>query len=231
MSGRAKFVFWWDHAGEHDEPVPFFNVIENDRGLNNKSTVNGSQLMRDYGIALPPFPSFPVWQRETSSKRKCFRCWMSIRGPKDLIRHRELVHREMVKDSKLISGGSLMKKLIAVALLFGASSAHAWEFARNPDRFPSAAFNVSNSNLDGTRAEIDQPGGAPSRIQSGLDHSVFYSIGGDVRLPLQESLTLSVYYDFLSQDDRFIRENNVYKQTDSSNGYRCGFSLRVYFNK
>lgn len=126
-----------------------------------------------------------------------------------------------------------MKTFIAAVVLFLAVPAvsHAWEFSRNPDRFPSLAFNVSNASLPGHRDEVDNPTGASSRIQSGATKSELLTIGGDVRLPLQESLTLSVYYDFVSTDDTFTRQNNVYKQTDKADGYRAGFSLRLYFNK
>lgn len=126
-----------------------------------------------------------------------------------------------------------MKTLIAaIALLLAVPSAsRAWECKRNPDRFPSFAFNVGNASLSGQRTELDQPSASLARAQIGKTESTLYSLGGDMRLPMNDSLTLSMYYDFLSQDDQFVRQNDVYQQKDKTDGYRYGFSLRIYFNK
>lgn len=94
MAGKAKFVFWWEGAVEDGQPVPFFNVVENDRGLENGSTVDGDSLLKDYGIPVPLFPDFKTWKREVSLKRRCFRCWAVVRGHRDLLRHRQMVHHE-----------------------------------------------------------------------------------------------------------------------------------------
>lgn len=78
MAGKAKFVFWWDGAGDKSQPLVFFNVLSNDRGLRNGSTVDGEGLLKDYGIPLPLFPDYRTWLREVSAGRRCRHCWASI---------------------------------------------------------------------------------------------------------------------------------------------------------
>jgi len=77
MSGRATFVFWWENAGDNNEHLPFFNVVENDKGMINGSTVDGDALLAEYGIPLPLFPDFKTWKREVEAGRKCRHCWAS----------------------------------------------------------------------------------------------------------------------------------------------------------
>lgn len=94
MSGRAKFVFWLTSEFPDIPSEPMFNVIENDRGINNGSTVCGQNLIDTYGIPVPLFPSLETWRRETAEKRRCFRCWRVTRGAADLAHHRTVVHHE-----------------------------------------------------------------------------------------------------------------------------------------
>lgn len=88
MSGRAKFVYWQESSYPDIPPAPMFNVMSND------STVDRAQLLDDYGIDAPPFPTIEKWREEITAKRRCFRCWATIRGQRDLTRHRENVHHE-----------------------------------------------------------------------------------------------------------------------------------------
>ncbi len=92
MSGRAKFVFWWEDATDDHQPLPFFNVIENDLGKSNGSTVDGGSLQKEYGIPLPLFPSYETWVREVSEKQRCGRCWAALRGKADLEQHLRTNH-------------------------------------------------------------------------------------------------------------------------------------------
>lgn len=116
MSGRAKFVHWLISGFDDIPNEPMFNVIENDLGKNNGSTVAGESLLHDYGIALPLFPDLKTWQRETAAKRRCFRCWAVTRGPIDSLRHRKVVHGEQVHYApKLLR---VSQNMALIALLF-----------------------------------------------------------------------------------------------------------------
>lgn len=91
-----------------------FNVIENDKGINNGSTVGGQQLISVYEIPVPLFPDLKTWRNETESKRRCFRCWAVTRGATDNIRHREIVHFEKFNTvSQIIRAGGMT----AIALM------------------------------------------------------------------------------------------------------------------
>ena len=88
MSGKAKFVHWVDSPFANDpvDPIqsePMFNVISNDRGINNGSTVTGESLLEIYGIAVPLFPDLKTWKREVENKRRCKHCWKVIRNLAD----------------------------------------------------------------------------------------------------------------------------------------------------
>lgn len=117
MSGRAKFVHWLVSPFEDIPSEPLFNVVENDKGLPNGSTIGGGTLMTQYGINLPLFPDLKTWQRETDAKRKCFRCWASVRGATDLQRHREKQHGEVFRSAPSISRAWQYMPLIFVAVL------------------------------------------------------------------------------------------------------------------
>lgn len=94
MAGKVKFVHWLESPFEDIPSEPMFNVISNDRSLPNGSTVGLESLKMTYGVEAPKFPSLAVWKEETENKRRCFRCWAVIRGNRDGIRHRKLIHRE-----------------------------------------------------------------------------------------------------------------------------------------
>lgn len=93
MSGRARFAFWWEDAGDNGENLPFFNVIENDKGMKNGSTVDAASLLSSkYEIPLPLFPSYETWRREIAEKRRCRYCWAVVRSVADNERHIEIQH-------------------------------------------------------------------------------------------------------------------------------------------
>lgn len=92
MSGKARFVFYWENAGDNGEPIPFFTVLKNDRGINNGSTIDGQQLLEQYGIPLPLFPDYKTWKHNVVSKRRCGRCWAVTRCMGDYVHHNEIHH-------------------------------------------------------------------------------------------------------------------------------------------
>jgi hypothetical protein len=132
-----------------------------------------------------------------------------------------------------------MKRLLMIAaLLAAARSAGAWEFARNPDRFPSVGFSVTNSYLSGRRYEDDLPGGAPDRVQSGKQELSGYGMGLDARLPLSDQITVGVFAEQQSLDMRFGRDSGpfstgrvYYRETAKMEGYKYGVTARLYFSK
>ena len=125
-----------------------------------------------------------------------------------------------------------MKKLIVALMFLSVSgSARAWEFARNPDRFPSVGLNVSNENISGRRNEIDQPSPILTRNQGGPISTSYYSYGADIRLPASDQITFTLFADSINTDTTFTRVDNVYKQRDKLDGYRYGLGVRLYFSK
>jgi hypothetical protein len=140
--------------------------------------------------------------------------------------------------SRMKNGGT-MKTIIAIAvLLLAPLSARAWEFPRNPDRFPSVGFAVTNSNENGTRYESDGPYPALTRTQSGPEHFGGHTIGGDVRLPASDCLTFGFSYEHIESLHTFDRHGGDYQPTGvlyseklSTSGYRYGVTARLYFSK
>ena len=126
-----------------------------------------------------------------------------------------------------------MKTTIAVIALtlLVAGNAGAWEFQRNPDRFPSVGLDFANSYASGDRNEKDLPNTSLSRTQTGSERNYGYEVGGDLRLPVTDSITVSGFYHRLTEDAHFTREGGVYKEDNLSKGYRYGLSVRVYLNK
>lgn len=96
MAGKARFMFWWDGLGDNGEPLPCFNVVENDKGISNGSTVDGTALLEQYGIPLPLFPSYETWRRETAAKRRCGKCWAVTRGRPDASHHLQNFHKQHI---------------------------------------------------------------------------------------------------------------------------------------
>ncbi len=124
---------------------------------------------------------------------------------------------------------------IAYALMvlsfIGICQAHAWEFSRNPDRFPSVGLNANTARLDGERNNVNLPGTGlqqPFKDSGSLD---FDAIGADVRLPINDGITLNFTYDRLTYGSNLVRDGNVYQQKDHFSGNRFGFGIRVYLNK
>lgn len=129
-------------------------------------------------------------------------------------------------------GGSMKTLVIVVSVVFSmANISMAWEFQNNPDRVPSLGLHATTSRIDGSRAEIDSPGGSIDRIYKGQEIRRKDVFGGDLRLPVHDSLTLSLSYDAISINDEFVRSGNVFKQTSTLNGYEAGVGVRVYLDR
>jgi hypothetical protein len=124
-----------------------------------------------------------------------------------------------------------MKKLLLIFILVSPVTSYAWEKPRNPDRFVSFGFNVSQSDVDGQRAEVNQPSAILTNAYLGSDEVSLHSIGADVRFPATNSLTLSLSYDKLSTEQTFLRQGGVYKESTNMDGQRVTFGLRLYLNK
>lgn len=124
-----------------------------------------------------------------------------------------------------------MKTLTFVLLLSTASICSAWEFPRNPDRFPSFGFNVTNTELDGSRFQISSPTTALTRNDKGSLSTFVHALGGDIRLPVSNQLTVTLSGDYIESESDFIRDSRVYSETDKIDGYRYGLSFRLYLSK
>lgn len=124
-----------------------------------------------------------------------------------------------------------MKTIILTAVLLMSSISHAWEFRKNPDRFPSLGFNLSTSRLDGKRDWTDLPGTFLSRTQSDRGFLDMNSMGLDIRFPISNGVTLTFSYDRLEYESLLTRDQNIITVNDSFSGDRFGFSTRIYFNK
>jgi hypothetical protein len=135
--------------------------------------------------------------------------------------------------------GGTMKTIIAVTLLLCAPlSARAWEFSRNPDRFPSIGVKVSNADVNGTRYESDGPYAALQRTQSGPEHWGEHVLGADVRLPASDCLTFGFAYDHIEGSHTYDRNagpyqtgGTIYSEKIDTSGYRYTLTARLYFSK
>lgn len=123
-----------------------------------------------------------------------------------------------------------MKKIIFVVFLLVSSNSFAWEFNRNPDRFPSVGFNVSNYSLSGTRNDVSQVNATlTQRLAGPLTHNI-NSIGLDLRLPVSDQLTFTLSADNVSSDSKFTRDFG-YTESYSLTGYHYSLGARLYFSK
>lgn len=118
--------------------------------------------------------------------------------------------------------GKILKVSIFLLLLSFPTLSHAWEFSKNPDRFPSLGFNVSSSRMTGssTYRTIEDKGP--------IDQESF---GADVRLPVGDGVTLNFSYDQISYAAVLERNHYGLSTVDNYHGSRYGLGLRVYFNK
>lgn len=127
-----------------------------------------------------------------------------------------------------------MKKIagaILITILF-VPVLGAWDVTGNPDQVVSIGFNVMNASIDGQRSETDLPGNLTSqRTQLGFEERDLYSIGGDIRIPVQRSLTVNLSYDSISENGKFTRQGGVFQEKTNLDGYKLGFGMRLYFNK
>lgn len=125
-----------------------------------------------------------------------------------------------------------MKKfLIVVGTILIASVSHAWEFNRNPDRFPSFGFNTDFTNMDGHRIEDSHPSEPLQRIDKGPQSLESTRVGIDLRLPLAQAVTVELGYDHLESLTKYRREPNVFTEDTSLSGYNIHAGFRFYFNK
>lgn len=245
MSGRAKFVHWLVSPFDDIPSEPMFNVVENDKGLPNGSTVCGSTAMAVYGISIPLFPDLKTWKQLTEKKKRCFRCWGTLRGTMaDYVRHIEMVHHEArinrANEAALRQGNYKRHIPFAAALivflgsLLFAGRAHAWEFTRNPDRFMSVGVNVSKLDVGGKRFEVDQPSDPLTRVNSGPENRNESVYGADLRLPVSDSVTVGLFYDYIDGSNTFDREasgKSIFRQSLDYTGNHYGMSVRFYLNK
>lgn len=131
-----------------------------------------------------------------------------------------------------IFGKGTLPFVIALAIFAFTSPAGAWEFDRNPDRFISVGLTATRANLDGN-STTTLPGGA---FAGSTDNEVKTRVlGADVRIPVHQSLTLSVSYERLKQDVHTNGADNLgspaYIDGNDQSGQRYGASIRYYFNK
>ncbi len=115
--------------------------------------------------------------------------------------------------------------------MLGAGAARAWEFPRNPDRFPSVGFNVTNGSISGHRDEVDTP--PPTylfRTNVGNTDMDTHTLGADLRLPLHESVTFVFGYDSIESNYHFVRAGDVFHETERLSGYRYTVGFRLYLN-
>lgn len=98
MSGRAKFVFWW--SGDHENRA-YFNVLENDRGIQNGSTVSNETLINNYGIEPPTHPTFEQWRDQVHRKKRCGKCPAYLKGATDWRHHMDTNHKEFIQQRVL----------------------------------------------------------------------------------------------------------------------------------
>lgn len=123
------------------------------------------------------------------------------------------------------------KKSVALVFMLFAPSGYAWEFRDNPDRFPSVGLTLATTSLVGTKDEIDQPNPALSRDQGGPISSVYHSFGADVRLPVADQMTVTVFGSQLASSSSFNRVGNIYRESAKMEGYQYGASVRIYIGK
>lgn len=107
----------------------------------------------------------------------------------------------------------------------------AWEFSRNPDRFPSVGIHIASSKLDGHRDEIDTPNLNLVRVNGGDIDADIKMIGVDFRLPVNNSVTVTLCADSVVNKSVFNRVGNVYRESEKTTGMQYGFNARLYFNK
>lgn len=232
MSRKAKFVYWFISPFSDIPTEPMFKVISSDIEFPKGSTVGGGTLLT-LGVNIPRFPDFEKWKRETSSKRKCVTCYRSTPRIADWFHHREIAHGVRQFNSHQNHNlGAIMKILsIVVMLLIASNRAFAWEYPRNPDRFPSIGFNASSMDLSGHRDEVSMPSIDLTNALGGSQKFASNSIGADLRLPVNDGLTLTLAADSFDTRSDFMRNGNVYKESQSLTGFRYSLGLRLYFNK
>lgn len=118
-----------------------------------------------------------------------------------------------------------------VLLIVGIKPARAWEFPRNPDRFPSVGFNISSADLGGERDEVSTPSTVLTNAQGGPVDFSGNTAGMDVRLPVNDGMTLSISADHYDNRTDFKRNGGTYRESESLRGFKYGLGVRVYFNR
>lgn len=104
-----------------------------------------------------------------------------------------------------------MKRVGLIVLIVSvASVANAWEFQKNPDRFPSFGLETSTGKLAGMAKDV--PAGAP-RTDGGFVQGRL-----DLRLPISSCITVN-----LSGEHTGVNNNLQF-----SEGHRLALGVRVY---
>lgn len=127
-------------------------------------------------------------------------------------------------------------KMTAVALFAAlamfAAPAGAWEFSKNPDRFISVGLNATKLNVDVSGHTTLPSGAAAGSDSTDLSGN---SIVADVRVPVHQSLTLTLTFERFSQDQASHGLDNLGSPAYTNNldftGRRVGLGVRYYFNK
>lgn len=104
-------------------------------------------------------------------------------------------------------------KTIALTILVyfaSAAAAGAWEFQKNPDRFPSFGIETSAGKLPGIPKAT--PDGAPHTDGGFVQGKV------DLRLPVSSYITLNLLGE----------STGINNNLEFTEGHRFGFGLRVY---
>lgn len=104
-----------------------------------------------------------------------------------------------------------MKRVGLIVLIFAtASVANAWEFDKNPDRYPSFDIEASTGKLAGILK--DTPAGAPHTDGGFVQGHV------DLRLPVSSNITLTLLGE----------STGINNNLQFSEGNRVGAGVRVY---
>lgn len=124
-----------------------------------------------------------------------------------------------------------MKTLTFIAALLAASTAHAWEFPDNPDRFVSIGLNVQKTALSGGQTDTTGPTPTFQLTERGSAKASSNDVVVNLRVPASNSLTVDLTYADVQGTQQLDRAGGEYVSTSHLNGYRASLGLRYYFNR